>query len=144
MTKFEQNLSKLFGCLVSIQESGIYPTDEPGEASVAIAFSNGAKLRADYWRLLGKRSRLSSFDHHHKYGLPAPIDAIAELQNALGNSKIVGANLDAETADLLFIFDNGCKLQVLTVTGYEIWEIAFPDGTREHSNHAERNFETKH
>ena len=136
MTKFGQNLSKLIGCLASIQESGYYPSDELGEASVAILFSNGTKLRADYWRLLGTRSRLSSFDHHHKYGLPAPIDAIAELGKALENSKVVAATLDAETADLLFVFDNGCKLQVLTVTGYEIWEIAFPDGTGEYSNYA--------
>jgi len=28
------------------------------------------------------------------------------------------------------------KLQILNFTGYEIWEIRFPDGTGEYSNYA--------
>jgi|SRR6185312_5050537 hypothetical protein len=135
MSGFEQNLAALVGCSLHIENSGIYPSDEVGEGSAAILFSNGTRLRADYWRLLHKQPRLSSFDHRQKYGLPAPIDAIAELRKALENSKVVAATLDNESADLIFVFDNDCKLQILTVTDHEIWEIHFPNGTGQYSNY---------
>ncbi|HKT19878.1 MAG TPA: hypothetical protein VJR47_17635 [Stellaceae bacterium] len=135
MTGFEQNLAGVVSCSVNVVDSDIYPSDEIGEGSVAISFSNGTRLRADYWRLLHKRSRRSSFDHRQKYGLPAPIDAIAELRTALENSELVAATLDKESADLIFLFDNDYKLQILTVTGHEIWEIHFPDGAGAYSNY---------
>lgn len=133
--KFKENLARLANSSVHVADSGRYW--EHGAASVALTFSNGTKLRADYWRIFKKdlRPRLSSFDHRQKYGLPAPIDAITGLQKALGNAKVVEATLDSESADLIFIFDNDYNLQILTVTCYEIWEIDFPDGTGEYSNY---------
>jgi len=49
---------------------------------------------------------------------------------------VVEALHDQETGDLLFKFTQDIKLQILNVTGYEIWQIRFPDGTGEYSNYA--------
>jgi hypothetical protein len=46
------------------------------------------------------------------------------------------ANWDSETGDLVFEFSGGLKLQILNITGYEVWEIHFPDGTGDYSNQA--------
>jgi hypothetical protein len=47
---------------------------------VRLMFTNGTMLRGSYWRLIKDgRHILSSFDHGHKYGLPAPIDAKKKL-----------------------------------------------------------------
>jgi hypothetical protein len=43
---------------------------------------------------------------------------------------------DRETGDLLLTFTGDTKLRILNVTGYEIWEVRFPDGTGEYSNFA--------
>jgi len=94
-------------------------------------------LRADYWRVSKDgRASLSSFDHNQQYGLPAPINAISELEEHLRTKVLLEARLDGETGDLLFRFTQDIKLQVLNVSGYEVWEIKFPDGTGEYSNYA--------
>jgi hypothetical protein len=75
----DKSLLELKNGPVRVSASNAYP--EPGTASVQLLFANGARLRADYWRVTknGKAS-ISSFDHEQKYGLPAPIDAIEELK----------------------------------------------------------------
>jgi hypothetical protein len=78
----------------------------------------------------------SSFDHRQKYGLPASIDAIGELQNRLSGRMVMAALHDRETGDLVFEFTGNTKLQILNVTGYEIWELRFPNGAVEYSNRA--------
>jgi hypothetical protein len=134
--KLERNLTRLIGCSVRVADSGTYP-DQAGEASVALSFSDGTKLRAEYWRLFKDgKAYLSSFDHRQQYGLPAPIDAIAELEKQLENEKVSAAKLDLESGDLVVCFGEGSKLQVFNFTGYEIWELRFPDGTGEYSNYA--------
>ena len=64
------------------------------------------------------------------------IDAVHELRERLDRRVVVEAALDQETGDLLFKFDQGTRLQILNFTGYETWEIRFPDGTGEYSNYA--------
>jgi len=133
----ESKLELLTDNTVQISDSKVYP--EEGQATVDIAFSNGTKLRASYWRLIKDGKQIcSSFDHAQQYGLPAPINAKAELQNSLSGKKQQDAKLDNATGDLVFKFSNDTILQVLNFTGYEIWEIKFPDGTTEYSNHIYR------
>jgi len=128
-----QALDKLNNATVKVSDNNAYP--ENGAASVIIEFSEGTMLRADYWRVIKDRKQLlSSFDHQQKYGLSNPIDAKAGLQSALHDLNVVEARLDHETGDLIFQFTNDCKLQILNFTGYEIWEITFPDGSQEYSN----------
>jgi hypothetical protein len=112
-----------------------YP--EPGCASLELLFANGTKLQADYWRLIDDgKVRISSFDHQQQYGLPAPIDAIREVQQLIENKLVADARLDRETGDLVFNFSGNSKLQILNFTGYEVWDIHFPNGTVEYSNYA--------
>jgi hypothetical protein len=132
----EESLKKLKGCSAQVTENNSYPP-EYGGASVVMVFSEGTELRADYWRVIKDgRASISSFDHRQKYGLPAPIDAIALLAKDLQGRLLTEARHDTETGDLLLWFSNNVKCQIFNVTGYEIWEIHFPDGTGEYSNYA--------
>ncbi len=132
---FGINLSRLSGNTVKVSDGGACP--EPGQASVLIAFSDGTKLQGTFWRIIKDgKAYLSSFDHQQQYGLPAPIDAKAELSRELDGKSVIVAQMDKETGDLVFDFTDGLKLQVFSFTGYEIWTIYFADGTVDYSNHA--------
>lgn len=135
IASLENSLFKLAGSSVIVSPGNGFP--EPGQASASLLFADGTRLQAEYWRLIEDgRASVSSFDHQQKYGLPAVIDAVQELQEKLSSRVVVQALHDRETGDLLFTFTGNTKLQILNVTGYEIWEIRFPDGTGEYSNYA--------
>jgi hypothetical protein len=135
LVSLQNSLSKLAGSSVVLSPGNGFP--QLGEASVAFLFGDGTKLQAEFWRLIeGGRASFSSFDHLQTYGLPAAIDAIKELRERLVGKVVAEALLDRETGDLLFKFTHDTKLQILNVTGYEVWEVRFPDGTVEYSNYA--------
>ena len=93
----------------------------------------------DYWRVIeGGKSTISSFDHRQKYGLPERIDAIKALGQVLNGKLVTSASADFETGDLRFEFGSDLRLQVFNFTGYEIWEMKFPDGTGQYSNYFEK------
>lgn len=126
MPKLKELLPRLSGKAVRVLQDTPY-TDEPGFTPVHLAFSDGSRLIAGYWRLIGDgHAKLSSFDHEQKYGLPAPIDAKRELRDALENRTCVEAILDTRTGDLALAFDGGTRFQVFNFTGYEVWELTFP------------------
>ena len=128
-------LKLLIGKSVRISDSAAYPQD--GQAKVDIHFSDGTKMQASYWRLIkNQRQLLSSFDHEQQYGLPEPINAKVDLQKALKNKTTTAATVDTTTGDLLFQFSDELSLQVFNFTGYEIWQISFPEGTVEYSNYS--------
>ena len=130
---FENSLRNLKNRSVTVSDARSFP--EPGIAGIDIAFSDGSRLRAAYWRLTkDAKTCISSFDHQQKYGLALPIDAISELRGKLQNHSVVEARFDHESGDLLFQFDGNTKLQVLSLTSYEDWEIHFANGTGEYSN----------
>ena len=132
---FDKSLFNLRNLSVHVSATNAYP--EPGMASVQLLFGNGSRLRAEYWRVIKNgKAGLSSFDHNQQYGLPAPIDAIKQLQEQLQDKTVRDARLDGETGDLLFQFTDNVKLQVLNFTGYEVWEISFQDGSGEYSNYS--------
>jgi hypothetical protein len=134
-TNLDEALSDLIHTSVQVSAGNSYP--EPGCASLVLLFVNGTRLQADYWRLINDgKAGISSFDHQQQYGLPAPIDAVRELQQLIQNKLVTGARLDSETGDLVFTFSGNIKLQILNFTGYEVWDIHFPNGTGEYSNHA--------
>jgi hypothetical protein len=129
-TNFDEALSDLIHASVQVSAGNGYP--EPGCASLVLLFANGTKLQADYWRLINDgKAGISSFDHQQQYGLPAPIDAIRELQQLIQNKLATGTRLDSETGD-----GGNIKLQILNLTGYEVWDIHFPNGAVEYSNYA--------
>jgi hypothetical protein len=134
----EKSLSELVGASAAVSPGIGYP--EAGMASIALSFANGARLEAEYWRLvIDGTAEISSFDHQQKYGLPARIDALAMLDQALQGKVVTGASLDDTTGDLHFEFGRNIILQVFNFSGYEIWHIHFPDGTGEYSNHVRRS-----
>jgi hypothetical protein len=125
-------LSGLKGNAVQVSANEAYPG-----ASVIVSFTNGSRLRAEYWRLIkGRRPVLSSFDHEQQYGLPAPINAPRALCGELQGKLVLDAALDRATADLNFAFSGDLRFQVFNFTGYEIWQLTWPDGTGELSNYA--------
>ena len=103
-----------------------------------LVFAGGnATLQASYWRVVKDgKERISSFDHRQKYGLPAALDALGELQGELRDKTVTEAQWDKETGELLFQFTQNIKLQIFAFTGYAVCEISFPDGAGEYSNYA--------
>ena len=88
-----ENLAKLIGSTAVTIEGELYES-EPGNPAVAITFSEGTRLRTDYWRLISnKRASISSFDHRQKYGLPSPIDAVDTLKRELQGKAVTCAGL---------------------------------------------------
>jgi hypothetical protein len=138
MTKsFERSLAGLRSTGISVAADDI--PDAEGTAAVILKFSDGTVLKANYWRLIQNgRALLSSFDHQKKYGLPAPIDAKEKISALLEGKICLNVHFDSETADLILAFGETTKLQVFNFTGFEIWEIRFPDGTGEYSNYVLR------
>ena len=68
-------------------------------ASIELFFANGTRLEAEYWRLVvDGKAGISSFDHEQKYGLPAPIDAVVTLREAIQNNLVTNAILDVQLA----------------------------------------------
>jgi hypothetical protein len=75
------------------------------------------------WRLLENgRIRFTSQDEGQKFGLPAPVDAAAELNRRVANATVEAVVLREGTLDLEFRFDTGHILQIIPDSaGYEGW-----------------------
>ena len=102
---------------------------------VTLDFQNGTSVSAPCWRLVRKDEvNLSSFDHKENYGLSDAINAPAQLSRAVVHQKVNAASVDESTGDLEFAMADGSRLQVFNFTGYESWEVSFPDGTNMHSS----------
>jgi len=132
---FESSLGALKGNTVRTSNPERFP--EPGIAPVELYFSDGSRLRTDYWRIIHDgKAQTSSFDHGQKYGLPAPIDAFARIAEALDGRTLEEAKWDSRTGDVLLLFQPNVELQVFNFTGYEDWEIHFSNGSGEYSPYA--------
>jgi hypothetical protein len=113
------------------------PTNSLYSVGTSILFGDGTVLNAQFWRLVkGGRPVVSIFDHRQKYGLPAPIDALRVLHDALSGRLVSDAAMEPTTGDLHFRFENDLALEVFNFTGFEIWELKFPDGAGQLSNYA--------
>jgi hypothetical protein len=76
------------------------------------------------WRLLTERVAVTSEDHGHQFGLPAPVDAADVVRESVGDSPVDRFELNDRTGDLGICFKNGVTLQFLTLScGYEGWRI---------------------
>lgn len=132
----EEGLKKLKDSSAQITANNAY-VSENGCASIVILFSEGTRLRAEYWRLIKDgKAYISSFDHNQLYGLKSPIDAIRSLSEELHGRIVTEVHHESETGDIILNFSNFVAVQIFNFTGYEIWEITFPDGTGEYSNYA--------
>jgi hypothetical protein len=109
------------------------PTNEVG---TRIQLNDKTIISLRYWRLVKPdETRYSIFDHKEKYGQANAFDSIGQLKKDLLGQTIDQVLLDTTTGDLLFRFKQGLRLEVFNFTAFEIWDIQFPDGTQEFSNH---------
>jgi hypothetical protein len=132
---FQTSLASLGGTAATAFNANRFP--EPGLASIDVLFSDGSRMRADYWRIIqSDRAGTSSFDHMQQYGLPAPIDAFSEIAKLVHGVTVRVATWDDRSGDLVFQFEPDIELQVFNFTGYEAWEIHFANGTGEYSPYA--------
>ena len=89
-------------------------------------FSSGVSIQVEsLWRLLDQSHIvLTSEDHAQKFGLPSPVDAVAEALRLIGTQVVAEFTLRADTLDLLLRFSRGHRLEILpTSSGYEAWQI---------------------
>lgn len=89
-------------------------------------FSNGVSIQVEsLWRLLDQSHIvLTSDDHAQKFGLPAPLDAVAEALRLIGTQTVAECTLRVNTLDLVLCFSRGHRLEILpTSSGYEAWQI---------------------
>lgn len=94
-------------------------------------------MRTDYWRIIcDGNAHVTSFDHQQKYGLPAPIDAFAQMAEVLDGRTVREAKWNARTGNVVLSFESNVEMQLFNFTGYEDWEIHFSNGTDEYSNDA--------
>ena len=73
---------------------------------------------------------MSSEDHGHQYGLPAPVDAEAECRRLICGAVVAAVEVRDETRDFVIRFASGTRLELVPrSSGYESWQLAGPGGS---------------
>ena len=80
------------------------------------------------WRFIADGHILvTSSDHGHQFGLPSPVDAIAEVISRTATQIVRAASISEATGDLHIDFAAGLELQFLQMSsGYESWRLSAP------------------
>lgn len=83
------------------------------------------------WRFLeNERIILTSDDHGHQFGLPAPVDVVARTKELLSGLHVTAVRLREATGDMLIDFTGNLRLEIIpTSSGYESWLLCDPSGT---------------
>ena len=78
------------------------------------------------WRLVeAGRIRLTNQDDGHQFGLPAPVDALNEVNHRLARASVEAVELRQGTLDLDLHFSTGVVLQFIPdSSGYESWSLS--------------------
>lgn len=100
---------------------------ERREYDWVFTFDGGIPLTAEcVWRLLSDGVICcTDRDDGHQFGLPAPVDAAAKVDERLRGRRIVAVQVRVGTLDLSLAFDNGAILELLAEScGYEAWQVA--------------------
>jgi hypothetical protein len=82
------------------------------------------------WRLTDAETMIvSSKDHGHQFGLPAPLDASSIVMSWTKDALVKSVEIRKGAPDLLIRFDDGVLLEILASSwGYECWEARNPEG----------------
>ena len=91
-----------------------------------VTLSGGDSIDIDSaWRLVDEgRIVVTSEDHGHQFGLPAPVDAAKRVTETLKSDPIIKVTHNASTGDLLLEFSLGRHLEFLQLScGYESWRL---------------------
>jgi hypothetical protein len=95
-----------------------------------VAFDKDASLVvACIWRLVESgRIRFTSEDDGQQFGLPAPVDAVAEVNRRLAGAAVEAVELREGLLDLELRFSTGHSIQVIPdSSGYEAWQASNGD-----------------
>src|ERR1051326_782671 len=90
-----------------------------------VVFDKDASLViACLWRLIEcGRVRFTSEDDGQQFGLPAPVNAAAEINGRLSRATVEAVELRQGLLDLELRFSTGHSLQILpNSSGYEAWD----------------------
>lgn len=81
-------------------------------------------IHTTFWRLVGSdRILVTSEDDRQQFGLPQPVDAAEEFNDALAKIRITDVGVDSVTGDLFISFPS-YRLEIITRSmAYETWEI---------------------
>jgi hypothetical protein len=93
-------------------------------------FSGGDQVSTESpWRLVTCSGiYVTSEDHGHQFGLPAPVDATERVRRTLGTDPITDAGHDERTGDLIIRFADQRYLHFLQLScGYESWTLLVGD-----------------
>ena len=77
------------------------------------------------WRFMdSEHIVITSEDHQHKFGLPAPVDAAEWVMSRVRASTVTAASIRAGTGDLRVRFGERHELELLQMSsGYEAWHL---------------------
>jgi len=80
------------------------------------------------WRFIADGHILvTSSDHGHQFGLPSPVDAVAQVITRAGSHVVRAASISEITGDLHIDFEADLQLQLLQMSsGYESWRLSAP------------------
>ena len=76
------------------------------------------------WRLVTVEGIVvTSEDHGHPFGLPAPVDAAERVTKTVDQSPVTAFELREDTGDLVLHFTNDASIEFLSLScGYEGWQ----------------------
>jgi len=106
---------------------------ERREADWSFDFGERLNIAASVpWRVVTKDGIAhADEDDGQWFGLSKPVDGEARANELLHGQKIVGVELDRDTADLRLVFD-GARLDFFNnSSGYEGWHASVPAGGKE-------------
>lgn len=85
------------------------------------------------WRVVtGEGIAHGDRDDGQWFGLPERVDGEARTNGLLQGKKVVGVDLDPQTADLRLVFDGGTRLDFFNnSSGYEGWLASVPADGKE-------------
>ncbi len=90
-------------------------------------FGTGVSLATESpWRLIEQgRIVVSSEDHGHQFGLPAPVDAAREALSRAAGRTVEAVSVNSDSGDLMVQFPERAYLQLLQLSsGYESWRLS--------------------
>jgi hypothetical protein len=70
---------------------------------------------------------ISSMDHKHQFGLPAPYDAEQDINSRIAGKTIRRVEIAPSTGDLTLCFDDGRIEIICTSAGYEAYQVYGPN-----------------
>jgi len=93
-------------------------------------FGSDATLTiACLWRLLeDQRVRFTSEDEGQQFGLPAPVDAAAEVNRRISGALVESVDLRDGTLDVALHLNTGHRFEIIPdSSGYESWQVDLND-----------------